>query len=54
MSISPTLAEAAGIVTDYDGTRPCIPAAAILAVANRIAVKRAAETLAQEPDGGAL
>jgi len=54
MSISPTLAKSAGIVTDYDGKRPCLPVAAMIAVANRIALKREAAKLAQEPDGGAL
>lgn len=35
MSISPKLAAQAGVVTDYDGSRPCIPPAVLARIAER-------------------
>jgi len=43
MSISPKLAKQCGLVRDYDGSRPCLPPAAVGAVAERAALRARVE-----------
>jgi hypothetical protein len=43
MSISPRLAKQTGLVRDYDGSSPCLPPAAVGAVAERAALKARVE-----------
>lgn len=52
MSISPRLAAESGVITDYDGTRPCIPPLLLAEIAKRaLLAARVSKDEANEAEG---